>query len=132
MVSCKIPQSIDNVEILFKMMISSDMPNTIPYDKIHEYWEYSMNLNGTSFGICTQIFGIFSSEIFRKYDDKLIPFRLSGEKDMTKYQQISIKMLPNLVTPFTAFISENWDESMIYASMNKNKKDIPLEKIMMM
>lgn len=131
-VSCKVPQSIENVEILFKMMIGADMPNTIPYDKIHEYWEYSMQLNGTKFGINAQIFGIFSSEIFRKKDDKTIPFRLSDEKDMTKYQQISIKMIPNLVTPFTAFVSENWDESMIYASMNNNKKEIPLEKIMMM
>lgn len=131
-VSYKVPQSIENVEILFKMMISGDMPNTIPYDKIHDYWEYSMALNGSKFGVSAQIFGIFSSEIFRKNDDKMIPFRLSGEKDMTKYQPISVKMIPNLVTPFTAFVSENWDESMIYASMNNNKKDIPLEKILMM
>jgi hypothetical protein len=131
-VSCKLPQSIDNAEMLFKMMITADMPNTIPYDKIHDYWELSMALNGTKYGISQQIFGIFSSEVFRKIDDKTIPFRLSGEKDMTRYQMISIKMIPNLVTPFTAFISENWDESMVYASMNNNKKEIPLEKIMMM
>lgn len=131
-VSCKIPQSIENAEKLFKMMISADMPSTIPYSKIYEYWNYSMELNGTSFGINNQIFGIFSAEIFRSIDDKTIPYRLSGETDETKYRQISIKEIPNLITPFTAFISENWDESMIYASMNKNKSDVPLEKVLMM
>ena len=131
-VSHKVPQSIENVEILFKMMISGNMPTTIPYNKIHEYWENSMRLNGSKFGVSMQLFGIFSSEIFRKSDDKMVPFRLSGEKDMTKYQPITVKMIPNLITPFTAFISENWDESMIYASMNKNKKEVPLEKIIMM
>ena len=132
MVSCKIPQSIDNVEKLFKMMIGGDIPPTIPYNKLHEYWGKSMKLNGSKFGVTAQIFGIFSSEIFRSIDDKTVPYRLSGEKDPNRYKPISIKELPNLISPFAAFISENWDESMIYASMNKNKKDIPLEKILMM
>ena len=131
-VSCKIPQSIENVETLFKIMIGGNIPNTIPYDNIYEYWEKSMNLNGSSFKINSQIFGIFSSEMFRSIDDKSIPYRLSGETDPNKYTSISIKQLPNLISPFTAFISENWDESMIYASMNHSKRDVALEKVLMM
>lgn len=131
-VSCKVPQSIDNAELLFNMMISRDLPNTVPYDKTHEYWMDTMTLNGTAFNINAQIFGIFASEMFRSKDDKTIPFRLSKETDMTAYDLVSVKELPKLISAYTAFVSENWDESIIQASMNHNKRDIPLEKIVMM
>ena len=133
-----LPNSIDNVESLFSMMVinGGKQPNTIPYDKLHEYFEQSMKINGYSFGINMQFFGILISELERDPNDLSKPFRYTPMSDMTKYQQISIKTVPKYTSPFIALTSENFDESLMASVMLSTEdedkiKDSPLEKVVM-
>lgn len=131
-----IPQIIDNVETIFSMMVitGSKIPSTVPYDKIHEYFPESMNLNGDSFGLNMQLFGMMVSELCRNPKDLSKPFRLGKMEKMTDYQQVSVKTCPNYISPYVAFTSENTDESLMAAILLSDQKDedikySPLEKI---
>ena len=129
--SVKVPQIIDNVEILFKaFLISGKIPTTIPYDKLHEYFKENINLNGSDYGINMQLFGIIVSEICRDPKDLSKPFRLSNNDNMNDYRPISIKTVPNYVSPFVSFTSENFDESLIASITMDSDKYSPLEKIL--
>jgi hypothetical protein len=60
---------------------------------------------------------------------------MTDMKDMNAYKLISIKLIPNYISPYTSIISENWDESLISAILMKDKEDLPyspLEKIVTM
>lgn len=131
-VSTKVPQDIANVEDFYQLfLVTGNIPTTIPYDKLHEYFIESIKLNGSSYGVCMQLFGIVLSEICRSPKDEAIPFRLSGEKDMTNYKPTSIKNIPKLISPYSSITSENWDEAVVNAIINKNTKGSPMEKILM-
>ena len=131
------PQDIANTENLFKIfMITGRIPNTIPYDKLHEYLMDSINYAGADFGVNAQMFGIVISELCRSVNDESKPFRLSKETDMNKYKSLSVKLIPKFISPFTAITSENWDEAVVNACIDsKNDKkrfvDSPMEKILM-
>jgi hypothetical protein len=43
---------------------------------------------------------------------------------------MSIKNISKLISPYTAIISEDFDESLLYAMLNDNPKDTPLEEIL--
>lgn len=129
-VSTKVPQSINNVEEFYKLLITGKLPTTIRYDQFQNYFVESMGLNGNSYNISLQLFGIFVSEICR--NNKNEPFRYTKDmKDMTAYKTISIKELPKLVSPFVSITSENWDESLVAAMSIKNPKNSPMEKLLM-
>lgn len=126
-------QNIANVEDLFRIMvISGNIPNFIPYEDLYEYFLYPMEVNGGNYGISAQAFGIFVSKLCRQKDNLEKEFRLSKNKlkNNTNYSSISIKQVPKYISPYTAITSENWDESVVAAIMNKNKVDVPLEKLM--
>lgn len=131
----KVPQLIDNVETVFKMAtITGKIPTTIPYDKLWEIFDESARLNGFSFNVSVQLFGILISGICRDVNDLSIPFKDTSMSDMCKYRPISITMVPKYISPYTAITSENWDEAVRAAILMKDKKDVPyspLEKIMM-
>mgnify|MGYP003298081485 CR=1 FL=1 len=62
------------------------------------------------------------------------PFRFTKMDNMHGYQPISLKLVPNYVSPYTSIVSEGWDESLQSAILMKDKKDIPyspLEKVIM-
>lgn len=130
-------QDISNTENLFKIfMITGKIPNTIPYDKLHEYLMNSINYAGSDFGVNAQLFGIIISELCRAANDESKPFRLSKETDMNKYKSLSVKLVPKFISPFSAITSENWDEAVVNACLNSenDKKrfiDSPMEKILM-
>ena len=79
---CRVPQLIDNVEILFKMAImTAKIPTTIPYDQLHQYFLDNIEYSGNSYsGVPNQMIGIFISQICRDVNDVTRPFRLSKEK----------------------------------------------------
>ena len=131
-----VPKIIDNVMSVFGMAIinGNKLPNTIPYDKLQEYFTESMELNGSSYGLNMQLFGIMISESCRDANDISKPFRLGNMKSMTDYQQVSIKTIPNYISPYVALTSEMFDESLMAAillSDEENNKRSPLEKIVM-
>ena len=77
------------------------------------------------------MFGILISELCRDPKNESIPFILSGEKDMHNFKPISIKMVPKYISAFASITSENWDDAVVNAIINKNKIDSPMEKILM-
>ena len=130
-VSTKVPENVANVEDFYQLFLRGNLPGTIQYDKMHEYFTESIGLNGSSYGVSLQMFGIVVSEMCRNPNDLSEPFRLSKIKDMTNYKAISITEVPKYVSPFTSITSENWDEAVVNAIINKEHKDSPMEKILM-
>ena len=129
------PEAIENVESFFSMFfITAKVSNTIPYDKLHEYFRENFNLNGGDYGITAQMDGIIISEICRDPHNIDNPYRLSKsiDKDFYSYNSVPITQIPKLISPFTAITSQNWDESIIYAcNMDaENIKNTPLERVM--
>ena len=130
-VSTKVPQSIENVEAFYKLFITGHLPTTIDYDKMQNYFIKSMELNGSSYGISLQMFGIIISEMCRDKKDLSRPFRLSGNKNMNDYKMINITDIPKFVSPHSAITSQNWDEAVVGAITTKNMKESPMEKLLM-
>ncbi len=134
-VSTKVAQDITNVEEFFNLFIKTgNIPKSIPYDKLHEYFFESIRLNGGSYDTTAQLFGVIISEICRDPHNMKNPFRLSKaiDEDFNSYNSTSIINIPKMISPFTAITSQNWDESLIYAcNMDpENVKDTPLERVM--
>ena len=130
MVSTKLTQYIGNVEKFMNLFfVLGYIPNTIPYDKIHEYLMDNMALNAGSYGLNAQVFGFCISELCRSIEDPNIPWRLSKNSNVHAYRSMSIKNISKLVSPYTALLSEDFDESVMYAMMNDDPQDTSLEKI---
>lgn len=130
-VHTKVPESIVNVEEFYKLFLSGKLPTTIPYDKMWEYFIESANLNDLNYDMSIQIFGILYSEICRDKKDIYKPFRLSKETNMLNYQPVGIVEVPKLVSPHSSITSENWDEAVVNAVINKNSAYSPMEKLLM-
>lgn len=130
-VSIDIIKTVNNAELCMNLFyVLGCIPNTIPYDKIHEYIIDNMALNGGSYPVNSQMFGFNISELCRYSKDPSIPFRLSGSNNMHEYKSMSVKNISKLTSPYTALISEDFDESMAYAMLNQHPKDSPLEKVL--
>ena len=128
-----VTKSVDNVEIFFRLfLITAKFPTTIPYDRLHEYWIKNAELNGFSYNLNMQMFGIIVSEVARAKNDISKPFRLSRSNDMNNYRPVSLKLTPKFVSPFVSITSENFDQSLMGAITTENKNTSPLEKILMM
>ena len=112
-------------------MIYGNLPPTIPYNKLYEYINYNAQLNGFSYNMTAQMLGIIVSELCRDKNDLTRPFRLTDMKDQLAYTMVSIKALPKFISPYVAITSENADESIANAIMNKTGVESPLEKVMM-
>ena len=132
----RVPQLIDNVEIFFKMFIkTAKIPNTIPYNKLWELFLESARLNGFSYNLSVQLFGILIANLCRDPNDISKPFNKTDMKNMYNYKLINITMVPKYISPYTAITSENWDESLRAAILMKDKENAPespLEKIVTM
>lgn len=128
----RVPQIIDNVETFFRLMvITGRIPTTISYDKGHEYFPENMELNGSSYGLNMQLFGILWSELCRDPKDISKPFCTTSMSNMNGYKPVSIKATPNYVSPYVAITSENFDESLRSAVLigDEDIKYSPLEKV---
>ena len=129
--STLVPQSVKNVEKFMKLLIGGNLPNTIPYSRLHEYTIKNAALNGFSYKISAQIFGVVISELCRSTKDPTKPFRLAGTNDYLDYVFMNIKKIPKYTSAFTSITSENADEAIANAITNKTHKDSALEKVMM-
>lgn len=130
--STKLIEFIGNCEkFLSLFFILGYIINTISYDKIQNYMIDNANLNGFSYGLNIQMFGFIISEICRSKNDSNIPYRLSGTNDLHAYKSMSIKNISKRISPYTAIISEDFDESVLHAMLNNDPKDTPLEKVLM-
>lgn len=128
--STKVPQLIDNVEIFFKMAImTAKIPTSITYDKLWELYFESAKLNGFSYNMNIQLFGILIASISRDKNDITRPFCATDMKNMNDYTPIDIRMVPKYISPYTAITSENWDESVRAAILMKDKDDAPISPL---
>lgn len=133
----RVPKIIDNVELFYKLaVITAKIPNTIPYDEGWKLFLESMALNDKGYGLNAQLFGIVWGGLCRDPKNIARPFRMTSMSNMNAYKPISIKLLPNYISPYTSIISENWDESLRSAILMKDmaEEDIPyspLEKVTM-
>ena len=131
-VSTKVVQDVENVEKFYRLFVTTGkIPTTIPYDTLHEYFEESIKINGQSYNMNAQIFGVVVSELCRSIGNESVPFRLSGEKDMNKYKPISVVQVPKFISPYTAITSENWDDAVVSSILLEPGKESPLEKVLM-
>lgn len=130
-VSIHVPQNISNVEDFFRIFLTGKLPTTIPYDKFQDYFPESIRLNGASYNMNLQMFGIVASEMCRAKGDPSTAFRHTKIKDMMDYQPISIKDLPKYISPNASISSENWDLGIIGAIVNDNETNSPLERLIM-
>lgn len=129
--SVKSPEDIANVESFYNLLMRGNLPNTIPYDQLQNIVYDNMRYNGYSYGITLQMVGLLISEIYRSSTNIDIPYRLSGAKDQFDYKAIDIRTVPKHISPFVSLTSENWDEAVVGAVMTKNRKDSPMEKLLM-
>ena len=134
----RIPQIVDNAEMFFKLVvITSKMPETIPYDDIWELFIENAALNGIKYPFHSQLFGIIVSELCRDPKDLTKPYRLSSNSMKPNgYKTISIKYLPKFTSPYVSITSENFDEALRSSILmsDMDEKDIPyspLEKVIM-
>ena len=130
-VSTKVPQNIANVEDFYRIFLTGKLPTTIPYDKLQNYFVDSIELNGSSYGMSLQIFGIIISEMCRSAKDPAVSFRHTKFTDQMSYRAISIKDLPRYISPNASISSENWDLGVIGAIMNPSTTNSPMEKLLM-
>lgn len=130
-VSTKVPQNIANVEDFYRIFLTGKLPTTIPYDKLQNYFIDSMELNGSSYGMSLQMFGIVVSEMCRDAKDPAKAFRHTKFTDQMAYRAISIKDLPKYISPNASIASENWDLGVVGAIMNPADSNSPMEKLLM-
>ena len=130
-VSTKVPQNIANVEDFYRIFLTGKLPATIPYDKLQNYFIDSMELNGSSYGMTLQMFGIVISEMCRDPGNPSKAFRHTKFTDQMAYRAISIKDLPKYISPSSSIGSENWDLGVVGAIMNPTDANSPMEKLLM-
>jgi hypothetical protein len=129
-----VPKNIENVELFFKMLVmTAKIPTTIRYDKLWELFFESGKLNGLSYGLNVQLFGIIIAAVCRDPNDISRRFCDTDMKDMNNYTFINIRDVPKYISPYTAITSENWDEAIRAAALLKDKAEkspeSPIEKI---
>lgn len=130
-VSTKVPQEVNNMEEFYKVFLYGKLPTTIPYNKLHEYMDKNCKINGNSYGLNMQVFGMVISEFCRDPKDLSRPFRMTPMNDMTAYKAISVKDIPKYISPHQSISSENWDNAVVGAIMHPTDVESPLEKLVM-
>lgn len=131
----RVPQLVDNAELFFALAcFKAKIPTAVPYEEGWKLFERSAKLNGFSYGIHSQLFGILWSTICRDPNNIAQPFRLSKDIDNPHgYKPLSLKMVAKFVSPYTAITSEGFDEGIQSAILMKDKDTpkSPLEKVLM-
>lgn len=130
-VSVKVPQNISNVEDFYKIFICGKLPTTIPYDKLHNYFTDSIELNGSSYGINLQMFGVVIGVMCRDPNNYRIAFRNTDFKDPMSYRALNIRDLPKYISPNASINSEIWDMAVVGAIMSQDRTNSPMEKLLM-
>lgn len=130
-VSYDIVQDALNLDKFYKAVQYGNIPNTIDYYELQNYFIRNIQLTGNAYSVSLQLIGVVISELARSLKDSSVPYRLSNTNDHTAYQMANIRDIPQNVSPFTAITSERWDDAVISSITTKNTKESPLERIMM-
>lgn len=129
--STRVVKDVANAEKFTNLLFRANLPDNIRYDELHELLPFNASINGFSYNLINQMFGLLVSEICRDPSDLSKPFRLSKMKNMTDYKAIGLTKIPKYISPYTAITSENADEAVASAMTNKATGKSPLERVMM-
>lgn len=130
--STKLPVEFSTLEKFVDIFKGGNLPENIPYDEIQNYVLKNAELCKFNYNVSAQVIGIVISEIYRYSKDLTKPFRLAKTNNMYDYKTVSINNVPKYVSAFTSVTSENADEAIAAAMINKNNNEsTPLEKIVM-
>ena len=127
----EISENADNLDTFYRALQYGNLPNTIPYNELQEYFLKNIQLTGNGYDVSLQLIGVVFSELCRSLKNNETSFRLSKNNDMNAYKMVNIREIPRNVSPFTALTSETWDEAVVNSIVTKSDKESPLEKIMM-
>ena len=130
-VSTKVPMNNNNIESFYKIFLYGKLPNTIPIDKLQDYFTENIALNGSSYGISLQIFGFIIGCMARDAKDLHKEFRHTKYTDPTDYKMISIMDLPKYISPYQSIGSQNWENTVVGSIMNPTNVDSPMDKLLM-
>lgn len=134
-VQTSVDQNIEYVEELFRLFVLvGNLPNTIDYRNIWRIFKENIDISGNSYGVSMQVLGLLQTETCRDVEDNSRPFRMSRAKknsEWTNYKPISVKQCPDYISPYVSLTSENYDNSVMMASMMDGGKYSPLEKVLM-
>lgn len=126
-----VPQDISYTEEFYKMFLYGKLPTTIKYTELQDYFLENIRINGNSYKVNAQLFGVIVGEVSRDLNDPSKLFRHTDMKNMYSYQPLDIRQTAKYASSYSAFTSENWDEALINSIMNKEEKYIPMEKLLM-
>lgn len=130
----------DNAQSFLNMIISGNLPTTIPYDKSLEIWRKNLELNNVNFGVSSTILELILANVYRdKYKPERKFAKLIGADTSVSqfdYTLASIRQICQYSSTFTALTYEDID-TMITASINRGREnkeeaETPIEKIIKM
>lgn len=127
--STRTVKGIENVERFVGLLIHGHLPDSIPYNRIHEYIIKNAEMNNFNYKVSSQLLGIVISKIYRDSKELNKPYRLTDMKN--PYKAIGIKKIPKYDSPYISITSENADDAIANAMLSKSTKESPLEKVMM-
>lgn len=130
-VTTDIVQDTINLDKFYKALQYGNIPNTVDYYELQNYFVRNIQLTGNSYPVSLQLMGVVISEICRSASDTSVPYRLSKTNDHHAYRMVNIREIPQNVSPFTALTSERWDDAVISSIITNGNKESPLERIMM-
>lgn len=130
-VNYEISEDASNLDTFYRALQYGNIPNTVPYDELQEYFLKNIQLTGNGYNVSLQLIGVVFSELCRSMKNAEDPFRLSKSDDMSAYRMVNIRDIPQNVSPFTSLTSERWDDAVINSIITRSNKESPLEKIMM-
>lgn len=133
-VQTSVDQNIEFVEEMFRLFVLvGNLPNTIDYRNIWRLFKENMDISGNSYGVSMQVLGILQTETCRDTTDNSIPFRQSKAKkngEWNNYKPISVKQVPDYISPYVSLTSENYDNSVMMATMMDGGTYSPLERVL--
>ena len=132
----RVPQLTENIELFFKMLFyTAKIPNSISKEELIPLMLENAELNNFNYGVNYQLLAMAVASLCRDPKDITKPSRLMNTKDPHDYKLISIKLYPKMISPYSAIVSENWDEALRSSVLLSDKPESeipysPLEKIM--
>lgn len=127
-------------QTFLQLIISGNMPGTIPYSQVLSVWRKNLELSGVNLGVSSAIMEMILAVMYRDAKDpsKKYCIRYGSTVDSSEfdYMSASIRQICQYNSTFTGIIYEDID-SMITSAINRNRNgkeegDTPMEKIIKM
>lgn len=129
--STKVIEDVANADLFYSIFTSGRLPSSIPYNEIQNYFTENLLLNGKSYDLNMQLFGLIIGEMATQTGKPDILFRHTNMEDFHDYSLKNIKTSPKTVSAFSSYTSEVYDEAIINANLVNKRGSSPMEKLFM-